>query len=185
VHLTESLLPSLRFAPLQEFARYKLVLPICEPPEVANGTKFVNYFMHNNLITVDGTKMGKSLGNFITLEDLFAKFNPMYVRYFILQFHYRSPVDFTFDAIKSAGEQFEKLCQAYKTTFELAEGKTKKIESKEVSDLISNFEINALEVKEGLSSNVNVKVNDTFYTEQFRFVDTVKGKDKTEIAVTR
>ena len=77
--------------------------------EVANGKPFVNYFMHNNLVTVNGTKMGKSLGNFITLEDLFKKFDPISVRYFILQFHYRKPVDFSFDAIKQADEQFAKI----------------------------------------------------------------------------
>lgn len=53
------------------------------------------------------------------------------------------------------------------------------------TNLISNFEINALEVKESLYSNVNVKVNDTFYNEQFRFVDTIKNKDKTEIVLTK
>ena len=77
--------------------------------ESLNGVKFVNYFMHNNLITVNGTKMGKSLNNFITLEDLFKEFNPIVVRYFILQFHYRSPVDFSKSAIVSAQEQFEKI----------------------------------------------------------------------------
>lgn len=77
--------------------------------EIANGKNFVNYFIHNNLITVNGTKMGKSLGNFITLDDLFNKFNPLVVRYFILQFHYRKPVDFSFEQLEKAKEQFEKL----------------------------------------------------------------------------
>ena len=78
--------------------------------EIANGKPFVNYFMHNNLITVNGTKMGKSLGNFITLEELFNQFNPLSVRYFILQFHYRKPVDFSVEAIKQADEQYKKIC---------------------------------------------------------------------------
>ena len=76
--------------------------------------------MHNNLITVDGTKMGKSLGNFITLEDLFNEYDPLYVRYFILLFHYRTPVDFTKKAIGEAGEQLEKLRNAYKIAKELS-----------------------------------------------------------------
>ena len=79
--------------------------------EIANGAPFVNYFMHNNLITVNGTKMGKSLGNFITLEDLFKTFDPMVVRYFILQFHYRKPVDFSIAAIKQAEEQYNKIAE--------------------------------------------------------------------------
>lgn len=77
--------------------------------ESLNGVKFVNYFMHNNLITVNGTKMGKSLNNFITLEDLFKDFSPMAIRYFVLQFHYRSPVDFSNSALNLAKEQFEKI----------------------------------------------------------------------------
>lgn len=77
--------------------------------ECLNGVKFVNYFMHNNLITVNGTKMGKSLNNFVTLEELFKEFNPIVVRYFVLQFHYRSPVDFSKVALNSAKEQFEKI----------------------------------------------------------------------------
>ena len=79
--------------------------------EVANNSPFVNYFMHNNLITVNGTKMGKSLGNFITLEQLFEKYDPMVVRYFILQFHYRKPVDFSFDAIKACEDQYKKISE--------------------------------------------------------------------------
>ncbi len=88
--------------------------------EVANGKPFVNYFMHNNLITVNGSKMGKSLGNFITLEELFAKFDPMLVRYFILQFHYRKPVDFSFSAIEALKEQFEKLSENFSNIKTLA-----------------------------------------------------------------
>ena len=85
----------------------------CAQSEVANGVRFVNYFIHNNLVTVNGTKMGKSLGNFITLDDLYSKFDPMYVRYFILLFNYRTPVDFTLKAIEEAGVQFEKLRSSY------------------------------------------------------------------------
>lgn len=88
--------------------------------EVANGKPFVNYFMHNNLVTVNGTKMGKSLGNFITLEELFSKFDPMVVRYFILQFHYRKPVDFSFEAIKNIEEQYFKICEVFADIKKLA-----------------------------------------------------------------
>lgn len=95
----------------------------CAQSEIANGVKFVNYFMHNNLITVNGTKMGKSLGNFITLEELYSKFDPMYVKYFILLFHYRSPVDFTIEAIAKAGEQLEKIRDAYARLLSLTKGK--------------------------------------------------------------
>lgn len=112
----------------------------CAQSEVANGVKFVNYFMHNNLVTVNGTKMGKSLGNFITLEDLFKEFDPHYVRYFILLFHYRSPIDFTKEAIKNAGEQLEKIKTAYQIIAEVAENKESEPKSGVAKEILTNFE---------------------------------------------
>lgn len=69
----------------------------------------MNFFMHNNLVTVNGQKMGKSLGNFTTLENLFSRFDPQVVRYFIMQFHYRSAIDFSDEAISQAQKQLEKI----------------------------------------------------------------------------
>ncbi|MBQ2864267.1 MAG: cysteine--tRNA ligase [Clostridia bacterium] len=83
----------------------------CAQADVVNGHLPMNYFMHNGLVTVNGTKMGKSLGNFITLPDLFKKYDPMVVRFFILQFHYRSNVDFSDDGLNLANKQFEKITQ--------------------------------------------------------------------------
>lgn len=83
----------------------------CAQADVVNGHLPMNYFMHNGLVTVNGTKMGKSLGNFITLPDLFKKYDPMVVRFFILQFHYRSNVDFSDDGLNLAYKQFEKITQ--------------------------------------------------------------------------
>ena len=107
--------------------------------EVANGKKFVNYFMHNNLVTVNGTKMGKSLGNFITLEDLFKEFDPMLVRYFILQFHYRKPVDFSKDAINQIKPQFEKISEIFAKIKELSNGKMLKPEAEELVSVKNAF----------------------------------------------
>lgn len=115
----------------------------CAQSEIANGAKFVNYFMHNNLITVNGTKMGKSLGNFITLDELFEKFDPMYIKYFILQFHYRSPVDFTIEAIAKAGEQFEKIRETYNKLNEYTNGVWLEPKNTIASEIFSNF-INAM-----------------------------------------
>lgn len=112
----------------------------CAQSEIANGKKFVNYFMHNNLVTVNGTKMGKSLGNFVTLEELFSEFDPMYVRYFILLFHYRTPVDFTKQAIKDAGVQFEKIRDAYQKVFEVAGGKAMPATNPVSKEILTNFE---------------------------------------------
>lgn len=81
----------------------------CAQADIVNGHIPMNYFMHNGLVTVNGTKMGKSLGNFITLTDLFKNFDPMVIRYFIHQFHYRSAVDFSNEGLKLADKQFGKL----------------------------------------------------------------------------
>ena len=108
--------------------------------EVANGKPFVNYFMHNNLVTVNGTKMGKSLGNFITLEDLFKKFDPMVVRYFILQFHYRKPVDFTFDGIDAVNSHYNKMRDVFGKVKEICGEKYTEITDENLLQLKNNFE---------------------------------------------
>jgi cysteinyl-tRNA synthetase len=61
------------------------------------------------MVTVDGTKMGKSLGNFVTIQDAFAKHAPMTVRFFILSSHYRSNTDFSDEALEAAGRGYERL----------------------------------------------------------------------------
>ena len=84
--------------------------------EVATGKPFVRYFMHNNLVTVNGTKMGKSLGNFVTLDDLFSRHTPAAVRYFILNYHYRSPMDFNETEISKAEDQLNRIFETYQKT---------------------------------------------------------------------
>jgi cysteinyl-tRNA synthetase len=80
--------------------------------EGATGKPFVKYWLHNNMVTVDGRKMGKSLGNFITLKDAFERWSPQMVRFFILQSHYRSTLDFSAEAVGGAGKGLEKLHNA-------------------------------------------------------------------------
>ncbi|MCX7984950.1 MAG: cysteine--tRNA ligase [Bacteroidetes bacterium] len=77
--------------------------------EGATGKPFVKYWMHNNLVTVNGQKMSKSLGNFITLKDIFQKYNPEVVRFLILQSHYRSTLDFSDEGLHAAKAGYEKL----------------------------------------------------------------------------
>ena len=83
----------------------------------SQGDDMVKYWMHNNMITINGQKMGKSLGNFITLEEFFTgsnknldqAYSPMTIRFFILSAHYRSTVDFSNDALKAAEKGLERL----------------------------------------------------------------------------
>jgi cysteinyl-tRNA synthetase len=85
------------------------------------------YWMHNNMVTVDGQKMSKSLNNFITLEEVFSgeherlnqAYSPMMVRFFMLQAHYRSPLDFSNEALQAAEKGLKRLLSARKLVAEL------------------------------------------------------------------
>ena len=87
----------------------------------ALGKETVHYWMHNNMITINGKKMGKSLGNFITLDEFFTgshslltqAYSPMTIRFFILQAHYRSTVDFSNEALQASEKGLERLTDAY------------------------------------------------------------------------
>jgi cysteinyl-tRNA synthetase len=70
--------------------------------EAATGHPLANYWLHNGMVKIEGEKMSKSLGNFITLRDLLDKVEPMVVRLFILQAHYRKPLDFTDEGLEAA-----------------------------------------------------------------------------------
>ena len=77
--------------------------------ESTTGKPFVRYWIHNNLVTVNGQKMSKSIGNVILLKDAFKKWRPEVIRFFILQSHYRSTLDFSDEAIEGASKGFERL----------------------------------------------------------------------------
>ncbi len=89
----------------------------------SQGDDMVHYWVHNNMITINGQKMGKSLNNFITLPQFFSgeheklekPYSPMTIRFFILQAHYRSTVDFSNEALQAAEKGLERLLDAYNT----------------------------------------------------------------------
>ena len=89
----------------------------------ALGKESVRYWMHNNMITINGQKMARSLGNFITLDQFFSgdhkmleqPYGPMTVRFFILQAHYRSTVDFSNEALQAAEKGFLRLMKGIET----------------------------------------------------------------------
>lgn len=107
------------------------------------GKSGVKYWMHNNLITIEGRKMGKSLGNFITLEELFTgnnpnleqAYTPMTVRFFILQAHYRGTLDFSNSALKAAEKGLKRLMQAVKDADTLKVGESDGSVGKEVEKI--------------------------------------------------
>lgn len=90
--------------------------------EANHNRKFANYWLHNNMVTVNGMKMGKSLGNAINLKDAFQgthsllskPYNPLTIRFFILSSHYRSPLDFSDEALQAAEKGLARLHAAVK-----------------------------------------------------------------------
>ena len=94
----------------------------------SRGTQGVRYWVHNNMITINGQKMGKSLGNFITLPELFSgnhpklerAYGPMTVRFFILQAHYRGTLDFSNEALQAAEKGYKRIMQAARDLYALA-----------------------------------------------------------------
>lgn len=100
------------------------------------GKETVRYWMHNNMITINGQKMARSLGNFITLDELFSgkheileqAYSPMTIRFFILQAHYRSTIDFSNEALKASEKGLERLMTALKTLEELPVSSTSTID---------------------------------------------------------
>ncbi|MEM4554408.1 MAG: cysteine--tRNA ligase [Candidatus Anstonellaceae archaeon] len=83
--------------------------------EAATGKRFVRYWLHTGFLTVNGEKMAKSLGNFITIQDALAEFNPQAIRMFFALTHYRSPIDFSRQSILSAASSLESLHQAIRS----------------------------------------------------------------------
>ncbi len=104
-----------------------------------NGHETVHYWMHNNMITINGQKMGKSLGNFITLEEFFTgshklltqAYTPMTIRFFILQAHYRGTVDFSNEALQAAEKAYDRMVDGWRRLQELKVSETSSVDVKE------------------------------------------------------
>lgn len=102
----------------------------------AQGHEAVNYWMHNNMITIEGKKMGKSYNNFITLDEFFKgshplleqAYSPMVIRFFILQAQYRSTVDFSNAALKASEKALEKMLDIYRRLENLKPGEKSSVE---------------------------------------------------------
>jgi cysteinyl-tRNA synthetase len=107
----------------------------------ALGKGSVRYWMHNNMITINGQKMARSLGNFITLDELFngnhpvlqQAYSPMTVRFFVLQAHYRSTVDFSNEALQASEKGLQKLMKAIETLNKLKPSATSTIDVDELA----------------------------------------------------
>lgn len=106
----------------------------------ALGKESVRYWIHNNMITINGQKMARSLGNFITLDQLFSgnhpalekPYSPMTIRFFILQAHYRSTVDFSNEALKAAEKGLQRLFKGIETLNKIKPSETSSFDTAEL-----------------------------------------------------
>lgn len=108
----------------------------------SQGKEAVRYWMHNNMITINGQKMARSLGNFITLDELFTgnhevlkqAYSPMTIRFFILQAHYRSTIDFSNEALQASEKGLERLMTALQTLDKLTASKQSTVNVSELKE---------------------------------------------------
>ena len=149
---------------------------------ICNHHKPVKYWMHNNMITIGGRKMGKSYNNVIKLTELFSgnhpllsqPFHPMVIRFFILQTHYRSTLDFSSDALVAAEKGLKRLWEAYLVLIKMDEN------SFEVSKELSAEERDPEEKVLQLLSELEGFMNDDFSTAKvlanlFEIVPVING----------
>lgn len=114
---------------------------------IAHGCVPVRYWMHNNMITINGKKMGKSYNNVIKITELFSgnhdileqPYHPMVVRFYILQTHYRSTLDFSNEALQASERAFRRLWEAYETLQNLTPSTAKEPGDKELNEKVTTW----------------------------------------------
>ena len=132
--------------------------------ECANGCKFVNYWMHNGFVTINKEKMSKSLGNFLTIDDLLKNYDANTIRFFILTNHYRMPVEFSDEALQSAAAGVKRMLNAKQTPVDETLDITKTDEYKEFVNAMDD-DLNtskALAVLFDLANKANKDVEGAF-----------------------
>jgi cysteinyl-tRNA synthetase len=105
--------------------------------EAATGKPFAKYWLHNEWLTVNGNKMSKSLGNFVTVRDALTMCSPQVLRFFLISAHYRSPIDFSKENLKVAETNLERLLDAFERLKTLAE---RRDQTPEEEKLLSDVE---------------------------------------------
>ena len=158
----------------------------------SRGTQGVHYWVHNNMITIGGQKMGKSLGNFITLPELFAgkhpklqqAYSPMTVRFFILQAHYRGTLDFSNEALQGAEKAYKRLMQAARDLYAMAGRKLPDIPYGELGDAVapdacdaSSEEVRKIfdGVYDALCDDLNTPIAISWIFEAVRLINSAKA----------
>ncbi len=157
----------------------------------SRGTHGVHYWVHNNMITINGQKMGKSLGNFITLPQLFCgdhpkleqAYSPMTVRFFILQAHYRGTLDFSNEALQAAEKGLKRVLLAAKDLYAMAGVKPEPLAYGEFRDSVApdtcpadNAEVKAIfeGIYDALCDDMNTPVALSHIFDAVRLINTAK-----------
>jgi cysteinyl-tRNA synthetase len=154
--------------------------------EAANGVQFVRLWMHNNMITVDSQKMGKSLNNFITLKQAFSgaherltrSYDPVAVRQLILNSHYRSPLDFSDAALFAAQSGYQKITEAVRAVRKrldtAVEGPPDKEATKQLKGMREKFEA-------AMNDDLNTSVALSVLFELVRLTQTLLKESNTTV----
>ncbi|MBQ1547984.1 MAG: cysteine--tRNA ligase [Lachnospiraceae bacterium] len=162
--------------------------------EAANGKQFSRYWMHNAFLNIDNKKMSKSLGNFFTVREILEKYDPMVLRFFMLNAHYRSPLNFSADLMEAAKNSLLRIMTAEEKLKDLlaagngAETKTADEENllKESENYVKKFEdameddfntadaiAAVFELVKFINVNVNEERSKEFVTEIKKTLDTL------------
>ncbi len=115
--------------------------------EAGYGKKFVNYWVHNGMVNVNKEKMSKSLGNFKTIKEILKKFSGLVIRYFVINNHYRKPIDFSEEKLseaKTSLERLKNLCLNLKDDGKVNEKYLKEFKKKMDDDLNTAGALNVL-----------------------------------------
>jgi len=110
--------------------------------EGLHGKPFVNYWLHNGFVRINQEKMSKSLGNFFTLRDVFKQFDPMVVRFYLLNHQYKAPLEFSFDDLHMMQKSYQRLCKIF--TVECPEVSDEQIKESPIVQKMMEFLIDDL-----------------------------------------
>ncbi|MDI6756670.1 MAG: cysteine--tRNA ligase [Endomicrobiia bacterium] len=130
--------------------------------EAATGKTFARYFVHNGFVTINSEKMSKSLGNFFTLSDIFKKYEPHVVRYFLISQHYRSPLDFSDEGLQQSKNAVERIQNALFDAHILTQALPPKIAIK--GDVVGGIVGGADETIGGIERAFDAAMSDDFNT---------------------
>ena len=146
--------------------------------EALTGKPFVNYFVHNNLITRNGQKMGKSLGNTVDLDELFEKYGPTFVRLYIVKNHYRSVLDFSDDQLEETRKTYDKFINLIEITEKYKDIDVSNVIYDDVDDMKKRF-------LEAMDDDLNTAVAIAVLLEMVKEANKSKDVDNKKLAYIR